>query len=182
MKIGRYQVCKGCKKLCTRNFKIQDWPWWRWWMSMWSVEYSVRKITTEPIPLWGLRSHMLLKVSKSRKKNGLLDSSKKRTKLTILSTKGAQDRLWVWFIFWKNPGHYILLSRFTDLYSLPNGVKIKCQPGCIKETFTGTVLIILLRCSKLGTLLWISQATSWANSKHESIFEHLKRIKTSSFL
>jgi hypothetical protein len=32
-----------------------------------------------------------LKVYKSRKEYGVLDSSKKRTKLTILSTEGAQD-------------------------------------------------------------------------------------------
>ena len=36
-------------------------------------------------------SELTLKLSKSRKKYGVLDSSKKRTKLTILSTEGAQD-------------------------------------------------------------------------------------------
>ena len=50
-----------------------------------------------------------LKFSKSQKKKcGDFDSSKKRTKLTILSTDGAQDSEFR-LEFWKNPGVHNLL-------------------------------------------------------------------------
>ena len=58
---------------------------------------------------------VVVKVGKSRKKYGVLDSSKKRSKLSILSTEGAQDSEFCCSFFWKNPGRKILLSRFTDL-------------------------------------------------------------------
>ena len=54
--------------------------------------------------------NVLLKVSKSRKKYAVLDSSKKRTlgKFSVYKIDPA-------FIFWKNPGWHNLLLRFTDL-------------------------------------------------------------------
>ena len=50
----------------------------------------------------------------SKKRYDVLDSSKKRTKFTILSTEGTQDSEFSSF-YWKNEGCNNLLLRFTDL-------------------------------------------------------------------
>ena len=68
----------------------------------------------------------------SKANYGVLNSSKKQTKLTILSKEEAQDSN-----FWKNWGDHNLLSRLTDLKvtvpcPVPN--RVKSLPGTYAVT------------------------------------------------